>query len=65
MMLRFFFQICRLNTFLAHFRLFTLYPTSLGSGNMFPSFHHIISQRGFIGWEVSLPELSLSHTAYI
>lgn len=32
---------------------------------MFPSFHPIISQRVFIGWEVSLPELSLSYTAYI
>lgn len=60
-----FFQICRLNTFLVHFRPFILYPTSLGSGNMFPSFHHSISQRVFIDWEVSLPESSLSYTAYI
>lgn len=43
------FQICRLNTFFVHFRPFTLYPTGLGSGNIFPSFDHSISWRVFIG----------------
>lgn len=59
------FQICRLNTFFVHFRPFTLYPTSLGSNNIFPSFDHSISWRVFIGREVSLTELLLSHTAQI
>lgn len=37
------FQICRLNTFFVHFRPFTLYPTSLRSNNIFPSFYHSIT----------------------
>lgn len=37
------FQICRLNTFFVHFRPFTLYPTSLGSNNIFPSFDHSVT----------------------
>lgn len=59
------FQICRLNTFFVHFRPFTLYPTSLWSNNIFPSFDHSISWRVFIGWEASLTELLLSYTAQI
>lgn len=59
------FQICRLNTFFVHFRPFTLYPTGLGSGNIFPSFNHSISRRVFIGWDASLTELLLSYTAQI
>lgn len=54
------FQICRPNTFFVHFRPFTLYPTGLGSSNIFPSFDHSISWRVFIGWDVSLAELLLS-----
>lgn len=59
------FQICRLNTFFVHFRPFTLYPTGLGSSNIFPSFDHSISWRVFIGWDASLTELLLSYTAQI
>lgn len=59
------FQTCRLNTFFVHFRLFTLYPTSLGSSNIFPSFDRSISQRVFIGWDAFLTKLLLSYITQI